>query len=138
LIIEATDVVVDAVPATRLLERLFRILRPDPSKLEPTTYSGPAEALTLLHRISGLTMDELAFRFGISTPQLQKAKSGSYGVKLRMDQIAIARQIALDLNLRRMADFFKMLHIHTAKKAARGRTQYPGPWWTEEATRGRD
>lgn len=124
--------------AANLVECVLRLKRPNPARSEPLNYSGPAEAFILLRKTYGITLEEMAAKLGMSTSMLHKAESGIRGATFQLDQLDIARTMAVECNLRRMSEFMRMLHIHQAQRVRRGRRQYSPVWWKEEADRGRD
>ena len=113
-------------PAADLLGRILRIKHP---KTIESSYTYQGEALMKLRKISGLTVQQMALKLGISVPQYDKSESGQYGGNMSIDQLSKAMKLALQCNLPQMAAFFRLLHASTRGKPKRGPKANESDWW---------
>ncbi len=113
-------------PAAQFYAKVLHRRRPMPQ--EPARYANPAQAFSFLREHSHMERELLAFKLGISVPQLMKIEAGAYGGQPQMDTVNRAIELANSYRLSGLATYLGFIHTHLRLKPRRG----PKPAGTQE------
>lgn len=116
--------------AARLVGWLFSIRRPAPQRLEPGNYTDMPQCYMVLHRVTGLNQEQLAFYLGVSPPTLSKAESGTRGAGLQAPELERAMELAKNCYLPVMVEYIRMEILSRRGKKIKGPSN--DPWWKDE------
>lgn len=108
-----------------------------PRPIEPQRYMSPAHAFTTLRKASHLSQAQMAFRLGISLPQLEKIEAGSHGGNAQLGTIDRAMELAKGFALHGVHDFLNKFRNEVKRHPKRG-PKTSQLWYVNEDDNDRD
>lgn len=96
--------------ASRFLSLLVKVKRPIPR--EPDQYESLQTALYYLRKISGLTIEEVAFRIGMSSSHLSNVEAANVTNGMAIEYLESVKDLAVECCLPRMAEYIKLVIAH--------------------------